>query len=369
MSAPDTVTVLRSVDGAVLTKRITRRQGGGFDIEPYDRSFWYSVERVPVDGIVSVGRLIARLENDPRACIIRGRPKPGTNLERTRRLIYDHVEDDGSMTPATFEAEATRLVAIDVDSLECPEWCPEALARRRKAIERDPAQQHTPAAFLDDNGEGACSLPNDGDPDPIDPVHDPEICLRAIYNLLPGEFRDTTCYYQQTSGAGIKPGVRMRLWFWCERSVSDAEAKRWLGGCVVDTSLYSPVQPHYVARPIFRPPSLDPVRQRLGFFWRHAAAVPLPELPEPASSPTTEPRERKPVVHISDHRKVALHCLARADLTDWEREFCTKIANLDEITPKQAKILAKIADPVLARAEAYAEACISNIRRAPPGAA
>jgi hypothetical protein len=84
-----------------------------------------------------------------------------------------------------------------------------------------------------------------------------------------------------TSSAGIKPGIRLRLWYWLDRPVSDAECKRWLAEAPVDRALYSPAQVHYVAAPIFDDPADDPVPVRSGWWWRHRNAVTVPELPEP----------------------------------------------------------------------------------------
>jgi hypothetical protein len=101
--------------------------------------------------------------------------------------------------------------------------------------------------------------------------------------------------------------------------VSDAEAKRWLGGCPVDLSLYSGVQIHYIARPIFRPRSLDPVPLRGGMWWQHVDAVPVPDLPEPPPPPVPEIQNNRPVKLSGDHREVARQCLERGDLTPWEQ--------------------------------------------------
>jgi hypothetical protein len=57
LSSPDTVTVLRALGGAVMTKRIGRRPGGGLNIQPYDRGFEFAVTEVQVGGIIQLGRL------------------------------------------------------------------------------------------------------------------------------------------------------------------------------------------------------------------------------------------------------------------------------------------------------------------------
>jgi hypothetical protein len=81
---------------------------------------------------------------------------------------------------------------------------------------------------------------------------------------VPEPFADASCWWQATGSAGVKPGIRVRLWFWLSRPVSDAEAKGWLRGCPLDRSLYTPVALHYVAAPILEAGAHDPVGRRHG---------------------------------------------------------------------------------------------------------
>ena len=115
---------------------------------------------------------------------------------------------------------------------------------------------------------------------------------RAAISTLPPEFHNVSAWWQVTSSAGIKPGIRLRLWFWLDRPVSDDEAKRWLADAPVDRSLYSPVQVHYVAQPVFDPPELDPVPLRSGWFWAHSNVVPVPALPAPEPASLGRPAGR-----------------------------------------------------------------------------
>jgi hypothetical protein len=228
-----------------------------------------------------------------------------------------------------------------------------------------------PAADLEDEAERAVWEPDiagDADPAPIDPALDHELMVPAVTSTLPGEFANSHCWWQLTSSAGLKPGCRTRLWFWLDRPVSDAEAQRWLGGSPVDCSIYSSVQPHYVAWPIFRPRALDPVPIRSGMWWRHAAEVPVPDLPEPPPPPPPEPPAPRIVAPLAgDHRVIARACLERGDLTDWEAKFCTRLARLSTITDKQSATLVRIADPLPARAQAYAAAVLANLARTSQG--
>lgn len=78
---------------------------------------------------------------------------------------------------------------------------------------------------------------------------DLEANARAYRDLLPLEFRSAACFAQATSSAGVKPGTRMRLWFWCDRALTDDECAAWLHE--YDTAIYRPAQPIYCAAPTF----------------------------------------------------------------------------------------------------------------------
>ena len=299
----DHLTVLTAVEpGKLLTKRI-RLVESEWHVEPYDRATWFAVRQVQVHDLVSLGQALAELERQPRSCVIRGQPLADINWGRTRRLIYPQVDEDGTEHPATFEPCLRRWIALDFDDLSVPGWSPEDLARRRQAILQDYAERNQPDGCpehlkpwplwrIDDEHEHdrdlAEGIAGDANPAPIDPVHDSELVCRAAVATLPPEFHAASTWWQMTSSAGIKPGIRLRLWYRLDRPVSDDEAKRWLEASPVDRSLYSPVQAHYVAAPIFDPTDLDPVPRRCGFWWRLVNAVAVPELPEPASPETVD---------------------------------------------------------------------------------
>lgn len=129
--------------------------------------------------------------------------------------------------PATLEAQAHRLLPVDVDA--------------------------------DDGRDGTQIREN----------------AEVWREFLPPAFRAAQCFVQATSSAGVKPGSRLRLWFWCARPVADHEAKAWLKDCGVDTRIYSPAQPIYCAAPRFDGiPDPCPVRS----CWLDGAAeVQVPE--------------------------------------------------------------------------------------------
>ena len=95
---------------------------------------------------------------------------------------------------------------------------------------------------------------------------------------LPPEFHPAGCWWQQTSGAGIKPGLNLRLGFWLDRPVGQAVLDRWLVGAPIDASVFRPVQPIYVAPPILKGVA-DPVPVRTGLLRGRDDTVAVPDLP------------------------------------------------------------------------------------------
>ncbi|MEI7606783.1 MAG: hypothetical protein WCJ64_05315, partial [Rhodospirillaceae bacterium] len=123
---------------------------------------------------------------------------------------------------ATLVPTARRYVALDIDSLPCP--------------------------------------------DGIDPVRDTDAVVEFVVSKMPAEFKDVTCHWALTGNAGIKSGIRLRLWFWLCRPVEDRELGEWFRGYPVDHSVFKPAQEIYTAAPIFKGMS-DPVPRRSGL-WR-----------------------------------------------------------------------------------------------------
>src|SRR5207237_9083001 len=92
-----------------------------------------------------------------------------------------------------------------------------------------------------------------------------------LLSLLPTEFNDCEAIWQLTSSAGIKPGIRMRLWFWLTEPRTIAEMKLWLDPVlafpskrddpkrIVDYATFTPSQPIYAAAPVIANGAEDPV--------------------------------------------------------------------------------------------------------------
>jgi hypothetical protein len=107
-----------------------------------------------------------------------------------------------------------------------------------------------------------------------DPVLEPEkAIIEWIGNTLPPEFQNVSFVWQLSSRAGYVPGVlKAHVWFWLLQPTTSASLKRSVRdinkakGNVIDESLYSPVQIHYTANPLFENGMIDPVPHRVGIF-------------------------------------------------------------------------------------------------------
>lgn len=99
----------------------------------------------------------------------------------------------------------------------------------------------------------------DGLPSNIDPRTDPDAYADAARCALPRELAQGRCFYQLSASAGVKSGVRVHLWFWLAWRAHDDALRAWADETDhVDASLFSAVQPHYVAAPTFVAPNPDP---------------------------------------------------------------------------------------------------------------
>jgi hypothetical protein len=194
VSASDIVTILASLpsyeggERGAATKTITPDGKGGLAItDVYKGTKWWSGHERAVDGIDSLADLLERVSRDPCAMIVRGRIADGVNRDRMFRRKTTRADGTGTI----HEAEH-RWLLIDVDSLEAD----------------------------------------------FDPLEDVSRTVRYVTDRLPEAFRGVTCWFQHTSGAGIKPGIRIRLAFWLDRALGTEDLKLWLGAKADKINLY-----------------------------------------------------------------------------------------------------------------------------------
>ncbi|MCP4315607.1 MAG: hypothetical protein GY789_06195 [Hyphomicrobiales bacterium] len=222
------VTLLRSRTHN-LTKSFVR-DNGRWEHTEQGFPYLFDVDSAEVNCLSDLSTLLQTLEDDPSAMLIRGRLKEGVQQNQIRRRVL------GADSP--FERQDCQWICIDIDKLALPE------------------------EFSDFN-----SYQNE--------------IMAHTSQFLPPEFQGVNFHWQFSASMGVKPGIRVHLWYWLDRPVSESQVKAWLSASKIpiDISLYSPVQPHYTASPIFDPPEADPVATRSGIFdfGNEIAAVSVPE--------------------------------------------------------------------------------------------
>jgi len=197
--------------GATLAKRW---QADG-TCRPWDKAHIVTLHAVAVADLAALADLLRELAPVSRCCIVRGEPIDPARVVRVRRLL--HPDPQTGELP-TLREVPRRWVSIDVDSVPVP-------------------------AGTD--------------------LHDLAACARAVVPRLPHAFRDVAGIVTATASHGIKPGVRLRLWYWLSRPTTGEELPQWFHGCPVDPATFRTVQPNYTAAPIFSDGMADPLPSRL----------------------------------------------------------------------------------------------------------
>jgi hypothetical protein len=231
----DQIVVLTSTLQKLATKRVVASRNGPPVIEDYPRgSTHFRFEEWPVASFDEMAAALATLQTQAYSFVVRGRILEGTERQRAQqRLLHARRGKNGNLVLATLAAQARRWIAIDLDSIPCPTG--------------------------------------------IDPLYDVDAVVEYVISLLPDAFHGASCFWYFTGSHGIKPGIRLRLWFWADRPLEDWELKVWLRDSPVDLSLYSPAQPIYVARPIFVGMP-DPVPHRYGIWPGYSDTVEVPAI-------------------------------------------------------------------------------------------
>lgn len=174
--------------------------------DDYDAGMWFTVERWPCQSFDDLARALARLATDPTRFLVRGEPTDFADLTRPRRRT-------SAQPPAEFRDVPTPLLWLDLDKLDFP-WSPDDL----------PATAHR---------------------------------LRTLLG-----FPDAPCHVQLSAGAHPDKPLRAHVAFWLSHPVDCVTLRQWAKSAPVpvDDSLFTPVQPHYTADPLFTDGAEDPIR-------------------------------------------------------------------------------------------------------------
>jgi predicted P-loop ATPase len=199
----------------------------------YDNGLLWTAAELPVSSLETLATAVDGLRKQPHTCIVRGKAK---TLGVPQRRTKDPKPD---LPIPTFDTAPHRWIMFDVDG------------------------------------------PDIG----INQAEHPTQAVEALRASLPSPWNTAACYWQASASAGIKPGVRVHLWYWLDRPISDAEAKRIAVSLKVaynvDAQLYQAVQPHYCADPIFVG-GPDPMQERAGILDGEPEAV------VPANTPSVK---------------------------------------------------------------------------------
>jgi hypothetical protein len=232
----DFITVIRA-----RGRRLCKLVHADGTTEGYDSARQVDLHQVDLPDLEGLAALLEQLAPRRDVCLVRGEIVDPARTVGVRRLCHPDAETGDQ---PTLREAAHRWLALDLDSL------------------------------------------------PMDRAIDPreiEDCARAVVRRLPEAFHDAACIVQATTSHGIKPGARLRLWYWCSRPVTNAECKIWLAQASVDRTLFTPAQPHYTATPVFAGWD-DPLPRRLGRLAGAPVVVPPPqEVLTPLQRPATDP--------------------------------------------------------------------------------
>jgi P4 family phage/plasmid primase-like protien len=199
-----------------MVKMITRGDDGTLTVLPAEQARLYEGLEVPCSSLDDVHALLNILIHRPNRFVVRGGLANGPKAKNiTRRLTIDPTT---KQKPGLIEAKHLWL-ALDMDDVPLPDG-------------------------VDVTDFNACGL--------------------TAVSYLPSEFQGVDFIVQFSSSHGIKPGIRVRLWFWLSREVSRAELEAWLKDFPVDRTVFRGPQPIYTAIPVLGDGCSDHLPERLG---------------------------------------------------------------------------------------------------------
>lgn len=236
------LTVLLARGGRTLCKAISADGAA----RPCGQARRFDLHSEPLRNFEALAALLDHLQPRRDAAVVRGAVADPTRTVGVRRLL--HPDPETGDAPTLREAPR-RWAALDVDGQPLPRGC-------------------------DPRDLGACAA--------------------AVLQALPPTFRGAELVVQATAGHGVKPGARLRLWFWLSRPTGGAELKEWLRGVPVDRAVFGAAQPIFTAAPLFAGGGADHLPRRLLRMNAGYGAVPVPPplalLPAPRLLPP--PRRR-----------------------------------------------------------------------------
>lgn len=194
---PATLTVLKAVAPSVpMTKTFTTKGN-----KSYPNAYLFDVKQFEIPDINELAKALTELQRQPSTCVIRGQLKQGTSAKNVQRKTRG---DD-----AIFTDKLSKHIHIDVDGVNAPE-----------GVTMDKWPEY-------------------------------------VITQLPKPFQSVSYYYQYSSSAGMKPGIRLHLWFISTMPFDNREFKRWYSHLpdeqqlFIDDAVFRPAQVNYIQSPVF----------------------------------------------------------------------------------------------------------------------
>lgn len=182
-------------------------------ISDYDSAKNFKVTQLPVSGIKQLSEILAELETQPKACVIRGAQETPSE-EPVQRLNANFLE------------VPHHWFLVDID--------------RYQPVLADPVLE------------------------PVDAIEE------FILGSMPEEFHGASYHWQLSSSAGAaknRDTLKAHVWFWSETAYTGPQLDAWarVNRVPLDKAVLRRVQVHYTASPVFDAGVEDPVPVRSGF--------------------------------------------------------------------------------------------------------
>jgi hypothetical protein len=181
MTSPDSITVVRA-RGRRLAKLVCPNGA----VEGYDNARTFDLFTHAVPDLDALALLLTELLGRRDRAVVRGAIIDPARTRQVRRLA--HPDPETGEAP-TLREQPRRWLALDLDGLPLPA------------------------------GIDARDLP---------------ACAEEARVALPPAFRDVCAVVTASASHGIKPGLRLRYWCWCDRLVSGTELRHWFRAEPVD---------------------------------------------------------------------------------------------------------------------------------------
>lgn len=217
MPSTDTLTVL--LHPSIPQTKTWKTDG---TIQAHGNGKTHNLESKKVDNIEALSTVLLELENDPYAVVIRG----------------EYLGHDHALKEYPGEVEYGKVL-------------------RRKSLFRD-----VPHHWL--------MIDVDGYVTEREAMVDPVGAVREwIEGNLPTQFHGVSVHWQLSASFGhpTKKGLRVHIWAWSKTPYMSEQLRRWAERVDFkgDPTLFSTIQLHYTAAPVFEDGVDDPVEMRSGF--------------------------------------------------------------------------------------------------------